>query len=164
MIQSMMPHRELSESVKGTYAYPIITVQVAFHVSTPLMQDKEGLSKKQSQLRVGPLSHREIWGLMRQWDTVQGAASYCCLTSSGIENGRARPVGYSAQANKLCWEAGCILLIQLSCFQDLRQWCSTQAQGGFVWYPGQQQPGGTPCGLHVQLGMGPIHSHSGQCF
>lgn len=62
------------------HTYPIITVQVAFHVSTTLMRDKEILSEKQNQLRAVPLSHREIWGLMGQWDTVQGAGNYHSLT------------------------------------------------------------------------------------
>lgn len=59
MIQLTMQHRELFESIKGTCLYPIITVQVAFHVSTPVMRDKEGLSEKQNQLRVVPLSDTE---------------------------------------------------------------------------------------------------------
>lgn len=59
MIQSTMRHRELPESIKGTYVYLLTTAEVVFPVSILLRRDREGLSEEQNQLRVVCLSHIE---------------------------------------------------------------------------------------------------------
>lgn len=80
---------------------------------------------------------------MRSNETVGHSAGICKLPSSGMENDKARSVGCSAQPNKLHWETGCVLLLQLPCCRDLKQQFSvgyscrsTLAQGGSAWHPG----------------------------